>query len=150
MALYRKPTYIDSRGPCPQPGPRTWYRYNPWFLKAFDKVAHQRLIAKQHHYGIRGNTNTWLCNCLSHRTHQVVLNGSTSSSVQVTSGIPQGTVLGHQQYPPQYKQWGPVLCDVRSPEVKWCEVGCMGWLGVKIFMMWGELGWSEVRWGDLV
>jgi hypothetical protein len=64
------------------------------FSKAFDKVPHQRLLAKLHHYGIQGNTHTWIQNWLSDRTQQVVLNGKRSPPVSVTSGVPQGSVLG--------------------------------------------------------
>ena len=30
------------------------------FSKAFDKVAHKKLISKLHFYGIRGNTLFWI------------------------------------------------------------------------------------------
>jgi hypothetical protein len=30
------------------------------FSKAFDKVPHERLAAKLHHYGVRGNTLSWI------------------------------------------------------------------------------------------
>ena len=30
------------------------------FSKAFDKVAHEKLIQKLHHYGIRGDTLKWI------------------------------------------------------------------------------------------
>ena len=32
------------------------------FSKAFDKVAHEKLIQKLHHYCIRGNTQKWIKN----------------------------------------------------------------------------------------
>ena len=64
------------------------------FSKAFDRVPHQRLIMKLFHYGIKGKTLAWIQNFLAFRTQQVVVEGETSSIGQVTSGVPQGSVLG--------------------------------------------------------
>ena len=64
------------------------------FCKAFDKVSHRLLLHKLDHYGIRGSTLKWISSFLHGRSQRVVCNGCTSSSVSVTSGVPQGTVLG--------------------------------------------------------
>ena len=64
------------------------------FSKAFDKVSHALLIHKLHHYGIRGKTNRWIKSFLSDRTQQVVVEGVQSNSINVESGVPQGSVLG--------------------------------------------------------
>ena len=61
------------------------------FTKAFDKVPHKRLIHKLKYYGITGPISSWIESFLAERTQQVVINGSMP--IQVTSGIPQGTVL---------------------------------------------------------
>ena len=64
------------------------------FSKAFDKVPHKRLLHKLHHYGVRNNALQWIESFLSNRTQQVTLDGVASASAPVTSGVPQGTVLG--------------------------------------------------------
>ena len=64
------------------------------FSKGFDKVCHQHLSANLHHYGIRGNTLNWINSFLSDRKQVVSVNGSYSTWVNVTSGVPQGSVMG--------------------------------------------------------
>jgi hypothetical protein len=64
------------------------------FSKAFDTVAHQRLLKKLEFYGICDKTNAWIRSWLTTRTQRVVIDGETSSTVHVDSGVPQGTVLG--------------------------------------------------------
>ena len=64
------------------------------FSKAFDRVPHQRLILKLKHYGITGNICNWVSNFLTSRTQRVILEGKSSTSADVISGVPQGTVLG--------------------------------------------------------
>ena len=64
------------------------------FSKAFDKVSHEHLAIKLDYYGIRGSTLAWINSFLTNRTQQVVLEGIVSGTVDVTSGVPQGSVLG--------------------------------------------------------
>ena len=64
------------------------------FMKAFDKVPHKRLIYKTNKYGISGNVLGWISSFLNDRTQCVNINNVTSESAPVTSGIPQGSVLG--------------------------------------------------------
>ena len=62
--------------------------------KAFDSVSHSKLISVLNSYGVSGNllkwTNAFLCN----RNQKVCVNNSFSSTLEVYSGVPQGSVLG--------------------------------------------------------
>ena len=60
------------------------------FAKAFDKVAHNRLLYKLSSYGVNWNTLGWIGSFLSGRSQKVVLEGKSSSSAPVLSGVPQG------------------------------------------------------------
>ena len=62
--------------------------------KAFDKVPHARLLTKLEGYGIQGNLLLWITDFLSERRQYVTVGTESSSEANVTSGVPQGSVLG--------------------------------------------------------
>ena len=64
------------------------------FSKAFDKVSHSLLIKKLIAYNIPCQLVKWIASFLSNRTQRVVIKGHTSTAKLVTSGVPQGSVLG--------------------------------------------------------
>jgi hypothetical protein len=57
----------------------------PDFSKAFDTVAHQRLLRKLQYYGVRGRTLQWTKYFLKNRLQQVLLDGHASSTAEVLS-----------------------------------------------------------------
>ena len=64
------------------------------FQKAFDTVPHYRLIEKLKSFGLCSGLIDVISDFLSNRTFKVVVGNSSSDSYNVTSGIPQGSVLG--------------------------------------------------------
>ena len=62
--------------------------------KAFDTVNHDILLKKLENCGIRGIAKQWFCSHLSNRKQFVSLGSIKSEERLVTSGVPQGSVLG--------------------------------------------------------
>lgn len=64
------------------------------FQKAFDTVPHKRLLSKLEAYNLGEEMISWIRDYLSGRKQQVSINGANSKWHEVTSGIPQGSVIG--------------------------------------------------------
>ena len=64
------------------------------FRKAFDSVSHVKLLSKLPAYGISGCLLNWISAFLTNRSQVVKFKNSCSCPVSVSSGVPQGSVLG--------------------------------------------------------
>ena len=65
------------------------------FAKAFDSVNHDLILYKlRHSFSIDGKLLEFIKQYLSGRQQAVLVNGSISSTVEVLSGVPQGSILG--------------------------------------------------------
>ena len=64
------------------------------FRKAFDSVRHQKLIDKVQQFGIGGNYVKLIVCYLTNRGQYVKINDKRSPTASVTSGVPQGSIIG--------------------------------------------------------
>lgn len=62
--------------------------------KAFDKVDHVKLLRRLHRYGITGKFHDCFRSYWQGRKQQATVLGATSRELPVTSGVPQGSLLG--------------------------------------------------------
>jgi len=61
---------------------------------AFDTISHELLLHSLSSIGIQGTAFEWLKSYISDRTQIVMTKGARSNPAQLTTGVPQGSVLG--------------------------------------------------------
>ena len=64
------------------------------FSKAFDLVDHKIILQKLAEYNFHDSSLAWFTSYLSDRAQIVKVNGCTSEECSITSGVPQGSILG--------------------------------------------------------
>ena len=62
--------------------------------KAFDTIDHNILLKKLKFYGLNGSSLKWFQSYLTNRHQYVIYNDSKSSFKNITTGVPQGSILG--------------------------------------------------------
>ena len=122
------------------------------FSKAFDRVNHELLIYKLNYMGFNTNLVKWISSYLKDRSQLVLFEGYLSKTINVPSGVPQGSHLGPVlfllfindlpnsinyskllMYADDVKLFISHNCDKRASLLqndldslfKWCKLNCM-------------------------
>ena len=64
------------------------------FAKAFDRVNYKMLRHKLYNFGISGSLLAWCGDYLWNLKQRVLVDGKCSSWLNITSGVPQESILG--------------------------------------------------------
>ncbi len=62
--------------------------------KAFDTLDHKILLEKHEYYGIKGVAHELLKSYINNRKQFVEINDAKSNTLTLTTGVPQGSILG--------------------------------------------------------
>ena len=69
--------------------------YQLWYLtNAFDSIRHDILLAKLFRIGISSSALVWFSSYLSSRKHVVRIANVASEQLELSYGVPQGSILG--------------------------------------------------------
>lgn len=121
--------------------------------KAFDRVDHNILLDRLEKLGIRGGPLLLLQNYLTGRRQKVKINDKFSNYASITTGVPQGTVLGPILFLAYINQIGSLIpdCNVVSyaddtallfSSNSWKEVYNLAEIGLEAIYQW--LGMSRL------
>ena len=64
------------------------------YSKAFDRINHQLLLAILHYYGFGEDSLAMIQSYLENRLQRVRIKGKLSTPLNISSGVPQGSILG--------------------------------------------------------
>ena len=64
------------------------------YRKAFDLVDHELLLKKLRVYQLSESSINWFSSYLANRQQKVSINNTTSNCQPITTGVPQGSILG--------------------------------------------------------
>lgn len=64
------------------------------YSKAFDSISHELLLAKLSYFGLNNTAISLFKHYLSKRLQKVIIGSSVSDTKEITSGVPQGSILG--------------------------------------------------------
>ena len=64
------------------------------FSKAFDRVSHQKLLHSLSQFKLDPKILNWLTDYLDGRSQRTIIQNTLSNYSRITSGVPQGSVLG--------------------------------------------------------
>ena len=73
--------------------------------KAFDSVDHEILLSKLESYGLKDIEFDWFRNYLTDRKQLISFGKDISDACPITSGVPQGSILGTSLFVPSAKKF---------------------------------------------
>jgi hypothetical protein len=88
---------------------------------AFDTVNHSRLLAKLNSNGINGPALDWFKCYLTNRSQAVIIDTVISRSISLTTGVPQGSVLGPLLFSVYVADLSSIICKFSCKYVMYAD-----------------------------